>query len=252
MAGNLDLGGDVEQSMAELALYDLARRRLQSVLAGQLPATVDVAGIVDDYAYFVCLAVSQKGLDWEEAMAQYIDSALRRGSSDRASHCQETNILHRALAEAQSPVLDIGTGWGRMAPVYGQAGLGAVFAEPNDLGTHLLRRTGYRQVVCAQGESLPFADGSFPTMVIGWVLHHDPSPEVDAASLLGQAARVINPGGLLFSVEPVRSDFRRDTWNALLTCAGFEVERMETFFETETRQGEIEQHTLASSRRQLV
>jgi SAM-dependent methyltransferase len=239
------------QATHELDLYDQTRRRLQVALARHFLDPANFAVIVDDYAYFVCLAVNQ-GSTWEEALSHYVRSALRRRGSDSASHHREIAAVHRALVGAQAPVLDIGSGWGRIAPIYDQLGQKPVYVEPSSLGTRLLHRAGFQHVVCAQGESLPFSNESFPTAVIGWVLHHDPSPEVDAATLLGQAARVMIPGGLLLSIEPVRSDFPRDAWKNLLTRAGFEVERMETFFEIKTPRDEIELRVLACSRRRPV
>ena len=91
---------------------------------------------------------------------------------------------------------------------------------------------------------MPFADNTFPTTLIGWVLHHD-SSDLDAASIVRQMARVTTLGGMLLSVEPLGTEFDQEKWTGLLTRAGFEVNGVERFFETETSRGEIEHHALA-------
>jgi SAM-dependent methyltransferase len=128
-------------------------------------------------------------------------------------------------------------------------GLAAVYAEPATLGLRLMQRSGLRRVVRAQGENLPFVSGVFPVTIVGWVLHHPPSSTVDPATIVAQAARVIRPGGLLVSVEPVRTSFEAERWTGLLNTAGFQIDTMESFFDTWARNGEVEHHTLAVSRR---
>jgi len=231
----------------ELALYDRTRQRLREALAGQLPGDVDLEGTLTAHAYWVCMAVSQRGADWEESLREYIDLAVRRAADEREAERREVALLRRALgvARARGPVLDVGAGWGRLVPLYDELGLRAVYVEPAMLGIRLLRRSGHSRVLRSVGEALPFADDTFSTTLIGWVLHHDNSPGVDAAGILGQAARVTAPGGVLLSVEPLWAGFDQEKWARLLTQAGFAVDSVERFFEMETRRGESEHHALA-------
>ena len=112
-----------------------------------------------------------------------------------------------------------------------------------------MKLSSLHRVGRAQGENLPFARGVFPATIVGWVLHHPPSSTVDPATIVAQAARVIRPGGLLVSVEPVRTSFEATRWTELLQAAGFQIDSMESFFDTWARNGELEHHTLAVSRR---
>jgi SAM-dependent methyltransferase len=184
-------------------------------------------------------------------LGDYTDFALERAVDNAESKRREVVLLRRVLraARVQGPVLDLGAGWGRLAPLYEELGLAAVYAEPATLGLRLMQRSGLRGIVRAQGEELPFARGVFPATIVGWVLHHPPSPTVDPATIVAQAARVIRPGGLLVSVEPVRTSFEAERWTELLQAAGFQIDSLESFFDTWARNGEREHHSLAVSRR---
>ncbi|MBL7063965.1 MAG: MFS transporter [Anaerolineae bacterium] len=70
------------------------------------------------------------------------------------------------------------------------------------------------------------------------------SSDLDAASIIRQMARVTGPGGTLLSVEPLGVGFDQEKWTRLLTKAGFEVDAVKRFFETETSRGETEHHAL--------
>ncbi|MCK4473172.1 MAG: class I SAM-dependent methyltransferase [Anaerolineae bacterium] len=234
----------MQGSSDELALYHRARQRLRKALVGRLPGDVDLEGILTSYAYWVCTAVSKRGADWEATLRDYTDVALRRAADEGEAERREVALLRRELARARGPVLDVGAGWGRLAPLYDELGLRAVYVEPATLGTQLMRRDGLSQVVRCVGEALPFADGTFPIMVIGWVLHHE-SSDLDAVGIVRQIGRVTAPGGTLLSVEPLGAGFDQEKWTGLLTQAGFEVDGVERFFETQTSRGEIEHHALA-------
>ena len=240
----------MQEPSDELTLYDRTRQRLREVLAGQLPGEADLEGTLTAYAYWVCWTVSKRGADWEATLRDYADIALRRAADESEAQRREVALLRRELARAHGPVLDVGAGWGRLAPLYDELGLRAIYVEPATLGTQLMRRDGLSQIVRCVGEALPFADGTFPTTVIGWVLHHD-SSDLDAAVIVRQMARVTAPGGTLLSVEPLGARFDQEKWAGLLTRAGFEVNSVERFFETETSRGETEHHALAVGTRRV-
>ena len=240
----------MQEPSDELTVYDRTRQRLREVLADQLPAEADLEGTLTAYAYWVCWTVSKRGADWEATLRDYADIALRRAADESEAQRREVALLRRELARAHGPVLDVGAGWGRLAPLYDELGLRAIYVEPATLGTQLMRRDGLSQIVRCVGEALPFADGTFPTTVIGWVLHHD-SSDLDAAGIVRQMARVTAPGGTLLSVEPLGASFDQEKWAGLLTRAGFEVNSVERFFETETSRGETEHHALAVGTRRV-
>jgi SAM-dependent methyltransferase len=251
----------MQEPSDELTLYNRTRKRLSEALAGQLPGDVDLEDTLTAYAYWVCTAVSKRGTDWEAALHNYTDVALRRVADESEAERREMALLHRELARARGPVLDVGAGWGRLARLYDELGLQAVYAEPAVLGVQLMRRAGLGRIVRCVGEALPLADGTFPTILIGWVLHHDASDhdasghdasDLDAAGILCQAARVTAPGGMLLSVEPLGTGFDQKKWTGLLTGAGFEVHDVERFFETEAARGVRSHHALAIGTRRFT
>jgi ubiquinone/menaquinone biosynthesis C-methylase UbiE len=159
-------------------------------------------------------------------------------------------LLQHVLGAApqRGRVLDVGAGWGRMSPLYNELGLSAVYVEPAELGTHLMRRSGLDRIVRSVGESLPFADGTFATVLVGWVLHHD-APDLDAARIVREVARVVSPGGQVLSVEPLTADFDLEKWTRLLNDAGFRVSAVHEFFEMPAGHGAMERYTLAVAAR---
>lgn len=228
----------------ELALYDLTVRRLHAALTGRLPPAVDLPGTVTAYAYWVCAVMSRPDADWNQVLDRYINDALRDAAAESESERREEEALRRVLGQVRGPLLDIGAGWGRLAPLYEESGLQAVCLDPSMLGSRLMRRRGLDRLVCARGERLPFASGAFLTTVIGWLLHHGPQG-VESSLVLSEAARVCAPGGTLISVEPLHDGFTRQEWVELITGAGFMVNALDQFYEMPDWRGEPELRTLA-------
>ncbi|RLC59853.1 MAG: hypothetical protein DRI80_11950 [Chloroflexota bacterium] len=178
----------MQQSCDTVTLYDRTRRRLREVLTGRLPGGIGLENILTSYAYWVCTSVTRRSADWEETLREYADIALRRAADESEAERREIALLRRELMRARGPLLDVGAGWGRLAPLYDELGLQAVYVEPATLGTQLMRRGSLSRIVRSVGERLPFADGTFRTTVIGWVLHHDASPTMPTASTSGEAS----------------------------------------------------------------
>lgn len=229
----------------EVGLYDLARQRLRAALAGRLPAAVDFEGTLTAYAYWVCSAVRQRSADRETTLQEYITYALRDAARETEAEQAEFALLRRGLHQvcAGSRLLDVGAGWGRMARLYEEAALTPVYVEPTNLGVRLMQRDGLRQVAAARGEALPFETGAFTAVLIGWVLHHH-SAELDAGRLVAEAARVLTPGGWLFSIEPIRPGFDMARWRELLDQAGIRAGDTHEFYRMPTGQEGFEQYTL--------
>jgi SAM-dependent methyltransferase len=130
---------------------------------------------------------------------------------------RETGALRELLGLSQSDrVLDLGCGWGRHLRLLRDAGHDAVGV---DLSLPLLaRRTGNDPVVNADMRRLPFRDAAFDVVLnlatsLGLFL--DDAPALDA---LGQARRVLRPGGRLLVEGMHRDDVvagyaSRDTWS---------------------------------------
>lgn len=106
--------------------------------------------------------------------------------------------------ERPAPILDLGCGDGYFAA--------AAFGKPLDVGidpwfASLQEASGWdahRHILCAEGGRLPFAKGSFGTVISNSVLEHIP----DVGPVLQEVARVLRPGGWFhFSVPG--PNFRR-------------------------------------------
>jgi SAM-dependent methyltransferase len=235
----------MQTSLDEFALYDLTRQRLREALSGQLPSGADLEGTLTANAYWVYTRV-RKGADWEATLDEYIGHALRDAANESRAEQHELALLRHVLSAApqRGRVLDVGAGWGRMSLLYNELELPAVYVEPAELGICLMWRSGLDCIVCAKGESLPFASGTFATVLVGWVLHHD-APDLDAAHIVREVARVVTPGGQALSIEPLSADFDLDKWTRLLNDAGFRVGAIHEFFNMPDRRGAVEQYTLA-------
>jgi SAM-dependent methyltransferase len=62
--------------------------------------------------------------------------------------------------------------------------------------------------------------------------------------LAREAARVLAPGGWLYSIEPIRPGFDMARWHALLEQAGITVGETHEFYRMPTGQEEFEQYAL--------
>ena len=111
------------------------------------------------------------------------------------------------LADAAGRVLEIGGGTGRNLPFYQRTLDSLVLTEPEPSMLRRLQRTAREhaplaKVVRAPAEELPFEDGGFDVVVSTLVL----CGVEDQARALGEARRVLRPGGRLLFMEHVRSD----------------------------------------------
>jgi len=234
----------------DIERYDLTRQRLREMLTGQLPETADLESVATAYAYWVCSIVEKRGAEWEPTLREFAGYALRDGVRETEAEQAEYVQLRRALREVRSGerLLDVGAGWGRMAPLYGEARLRAVFVEPARLGARLMGRDGLGRVVAADGEDLPFSAGTFGAVLVGWVLHHH-SAELDAARLLAEAARVLAPGGWFISIEPVRASFDEAGWRGMLAQAGIAAGEAHEFYRMSNDEGKLEFYTLIAGQK---
>ena len=111
------------------------------------------------------------------------------------------------LAQASGRVLEIGAGTGLnlVHYLYGIDELVLVEPEPamRERLTRRIRRAGSQAaVVDAPAEALPFADGSFDTVVCTLVLCTVSTPD----RALAEIGRVLRPDGRLLFIEHVRAD----------------------------------------------
>jgi ubiquinone/menaquinone biosynthesis C-methylase UbiE len=111
------------------------------------------------------------------------------------------------LARASGRVLEIGAGTGLNLAHYLDEIDELVLVEPEpamrERLTQRIRRAGRQAaVVDAPAEALPFADGSFDTVVCTLVLCTVSAPD----RALGEIGRVLRPNGRLLFIEHVRAD----------------------------------------------
>jgi SAM-dependent methyltransferase len=111
------------------------------------------------------------------------------------------------LAQASGRILEIGAGTGLNLAHYPEQMHELVLMEPEpamrERLTRRIRRAGRQAtVVDAAAEALPFADGSFDTVVCTLVLCTVSAPD----RALGEIRRVLGPGGRLLFIEHVRAD----------------------------------------------
>ena len=149
-----------------------------------------------------------------------------------ARHHLSTLPVHRAIIRVVEclmvgaeplvgPVLDVGCGDGHFAgaclvPSYGariDVGIDPAFAsvrEAHDAGV-------YRMALACGGQALPFADGSFPTVVSNCVLEHIPPLDETLREIL----RVLAPGGKLIITVPSDKFAGSLFWSRSLSTLGF-------------------------------
>lgn len=125
----------------------------------------------------------------------------------RALHTPDVQVeehLAKALGEApMGAVLDIGTGTGRMAELFAREAEHIVAFDKNlemlKVARAKLQHLPTAQVELVQGDfaDLPFAAGSFDTVLLHQVLHFAQDPALP----LAEAARVTRPGGRIAIVD---------------------------------------------------
>lgn len=116
--------------------------------------------------------------------------------------------IHWMCSQATGRVLDVGCSQGIASIIVAREGLRAVgidheISRPVHATRDLAREEIWvrRRVdfLAADGRNLPFADGSFDTVLLGEVLEHLVLPD----SLLEELARVLVPGGRLVVTTPM-------------------------------------------------
>jgi ubiquinone/menaquinone biosynthesis C-methylase UbiE len=230
----------------ELLLYDQTRNELRRLLMNKFPTDFDLENIITAFAYWTCAVVQSRGEDWATTVQEYADIAIRDALSENQAEQIELELLRRELRRVDSPLLDVGAGWGRLSSLYAECGLQAVYVEPSHLGCLLMRRNGLEHPVRCLGQCLSLPAQSFCSVVIGWVLHHD-GPDAPCEGILNEIARVTVPKGRLISIEPLSENFDMRKWRELIEDAGFKVEKLENFFKPSRQKSKSEWYAYLTS-----
>jgi len=140
----------------------------------------------------------------------------------------------RVVSELARPapmdrVLEVGVGTGRLIEILGRRSSEIVAVDYNPDHLRLARdgagpRTSRTSWLVADGHRLPFAAGSFSTVVMVRVLHRTPAPR----SLLSEARRVLRPDGsliLAYYPRPSLRTFQFTLWRTLRKGPGSRGER---------------------------
>ena len=118
----------------------------------------------------------------------------------------------RTAGLARGDVLEVGGGTGANLPFYPPEAT-VTFIEPDPymarrLRGHILSQRRQASIVQQVGESLPFADASFDTVVTTLVL----CMVHDADAVVREVRRVLKPGGVFLFYEHVISPRPRGQW----------------------------------------
>ncbi|MBA3668976.1 MAG: metalloregulator ArsR/SmtB family transcription factor [Sphingomonas sp.] len=181
-----------------------------------------------------------------EAAGRYFAAQAEVWDQIRSLHVAESEVeraIDRVLGKKSlGRLVDIGTGTGRMIELFGPR---AVQAIGIDRSSEMLRLARVKLEAAGivsslrQGDmyALPLADRSADYIIIHQVLHYAHSP----AAAIGEAARVLSPGGTLLVIDfaahareelrltdaHIRLGFEDDVMAGWFASAGLEVEQVD-------------------------
>jgi demethylmenaquinone methyltransferase / 2-methoxy-6-polyprenyl-1,4-benzoquinol methylase len=175
---------------------------------GDLPQFYDGAGARADYVRDL--------FDRGAPEYNWVSRLMSLGTDRR----YRRQALRRAGLTAASRVLDVATGTGLVARAILECGVPAEAVVGLDPSRGMLAENQRNQrlhLVQGLGENLPFRDGTFDFVVMGYALRH----VADLALLFTEFRRVLRPGGCVLILEISRP---RSSWGCALL--GFSMRRL--------------------------
>lgn len=185
--------------------------------------------------------------DRAEAARRYFEAHAATWESVRALHVADAEI-ERAIASMLADrrlgaLLDIGTGTGRMLELFAPRAESAIGIDRSSemlrLARVKLEQAGISGASLRQGDmnALPLGDRSADSIILHQVLHYAQQP----GAAIGEAARVLAPGGQLLVIDFAQHDraelkekdahlrlgFADDAMRGWFSAAGLELDRIE-------------------------
>lgn len=159
------------------------------------------------------------GWDWlgpyseDGALGRVYDGLFERSETGWVARAARLALIDGPILDgARGDVLDLGCGDGRLGVPLQQRGLRVLGVDVSAVGVERARRRGL-WAIRASALALPFADGSFDSVVAGFgTMAHLP-----AELALRESARVLRPGGTMgfhdFGAAALAvSRYRRGAW----------------------------------------
>lgn len=193
----------------------LAERRREGSWVFLTPARTELAGALDglltatlaDTEHWRRADIARLAAvraDRAAAAERYFAGHAAEWDAIRALHVGDQAVearMAQLLGERLGTLVDLGTGTGRMIELFGEQAERAIGLDrsPEMLRLARVKLDGRERFQLRQGDitALPLPDRTADTVIIHQVLHYLPSPE----AAIGEAARVLAPGGRLLIVD---------------------------------------------------
>lgn len=166
----------------------------------------------------------------DDLAARY-DAAADDYDETRGGDARATAVAREVARLAPGPglLLEVAGGTGSVGAALAAAGREVLVLDASaGMLRHAVRRLPGR-VVRADARRLPLPDGAVPAVSVVWLLHL--LPVADADAVLGEAARVLRPGGVLVTTVdkdlahgPVRRTDADAADRVAAVCAGLGLE----------------------------
>lgn len=154
--------------------------------------------------------------EWQNEFGQHLlDVPHELEGSAKVFEAQFRKIIDRIDLETPGKVVEIGCGKGhflaqlKRAATEAKSPIDIIGIDVSEAVDALPDKS--LDGVCADGEALPFADGSLKTVIYDGALHH----LIDYEAAVCEAYRVLEPGGRMILFEPVSSIFSRTVHRVL-------------------------------------